>query len=159
MERMAWHLLFSFLDLLGLCHEICIPLEEYPPLTRTWFAVELSGKYGECKQRDLIRICCYLDPTLRHNGWCQCFAALSHTACGPVAHEHDKCMFELISRIIVSSLLWRHNGRGNVSNHQPPRLLTQTFRAQITENIKVTRHWPLCGEFTGDRWIPRTKGQ
>ena len=20
-------------------------------------------------------------------------------------------------------------------------------------------HWPLCGEFTGDRWIPRTKGQ
>ena len=23
----------------------------------------------------------------------------------------------------------------------------------------VTRHWPLCGEFTGDRWIPRSKGQ
>ena len=21
------------------------------------------------------------------------------------------------------------------------------------------RHWPLCGEFTGDRWIPRTNGQ
>ena len=21
------------------------------------------------------------------------------------------------------------------------------------------RHWPLCEEFTGDRWIPRTKGQ
>ena len=21
------------------------------------------------------------------------------------------------------------------------------------------RHWPLCGESTGDRWIPRTKGQ
>ena len=20
-------------------------------------------------------------------------------------------------------------------------------------------HWPLCGEFTGDRWIPRTNGQ
>ena len=27
------------------------------------------------------------------------------------------------------------------------------------ENIKATRHWPLCGEFTGDRWIPRAKGQ
>ena len=26
-------------------------------------------------------------------------------------------------------------------------------------NIKVPRHWPLCGEFTGDRWIPRTNGQ
>ena len=21
------------------------------------------------------------------------------------------------------------------------------------------RHWPLCGEFTGDRWIPRTNGE
>ena len=27
------------------------------------------------------------------------------------------------------------------------------------ENIKAPRHWPLCGEFTGDRWIPRTYGQ
>ena len=23
-------------------------------------------------------------------------------------------------------------------------------------NIRVLRHWPLCGEFTGDRGIPRT---
>ena len=30
---------------------------------------------------------------------------------------------------------------------------------QIKENIKAPRHWPLCWEFTGDRWIPRTKGQ
>ena len=38
--------------------------------------------------------------------------------------------------------------------------ITQKFiRAQIKENIKVPRHWPLCGEFTGDRWIPRTNGQ
>ena len=27
------------------------------------------------------------------------------------------------------------------------------------ENIKAPRHWPLSREFTGDRWIPRTKGQ
>ena len=27
------------------------------------------------------------------------------------------------------------------------------------ENIKTPRHWPLWGEITGDRWIPRTKGQ
>ena len=25
-------------------------------------------------------------------------------------------------------------------------------------NIKALRHWPLWGEFTGDRWIPRKKG-
>ena len=40
------------------------------------------------------------------------------------------------------------------------RLFTQAFiQAQIKENIKAPRHWPLWGEFTGDRWIPRTKGQ
>ena len=26
-------------------------------------------------------------------------------------------------------------------------------------NIKAPRHWPLWGEFTGDLWIPHTKGQ
>ena len=24
---------------------------------------------------------------------------------------------------------------------------------------QAPRHWPLCGEITGDRWIPRTNGQ
>ena len=35
------------------------------------------------------------------------------------------------------------------------RLFPQPLvQAQIKENIKAPRHWPLCGEFTGDRWIP-----
>ena len=33
------------------------------------------------------------------------------------------------------------------------------IQTQIKENIKDPRHWPVCGEFTGDRWIPRTNGQ
>ena len=33
------------------------------------------------------------------------------------------------------------------------------IQAQIKENIKAPRHWLLGGEFTGDRWIPRTNGQ
>ena len=32
-------------------------------------------------------------------------------------------------------------------------------QAQIKENIKDSRQWPLWGEFTDDRWIPRTNGQ
>ena len=32
-------------------------------------------------------------------------------------------------------------------------------KVDIKENIKTPRHWPVWGEFTGDRWIPRTKGQ
>ena len=40
------------------------------------------------------------------------------------------------------------------------RLFTQAFiEAQIKENMKTLRHWPLWGEFTSDRWIPRTKDQ
>ena len=45
---------------------------------------------------------------------------------------------------------------------KPPasRLFTPPFsQVQINENIKSPRHRPLCREFTGDRWIPRTKGQ
>ena len=40
------------------------------------------------------------------------------------------------------------------------RLFTQAFiQPQIKECIKAPRHWPLCVEFIGDRWIPRTTGQ
>ena len=39
-------------------------------------------------------------------------------------------------------------------------LFSEPFiQAQTKENIKAQRNWPLCGEFTGDRWIPRTNGQ
>ena len=39
-------------------------------------------------------------------------------------------------------------------------IIYSTFiRAPIKENIKAARDWPLCGEFTGDRWIPRTNGK
>ena len=48
-------------------------------------------------------------------------------------------------------LRWRHNEHEGVSNHQPHGcLLDRVFK----ENIKALRHWPLWGEFTGDRWIP-----
>ena len=36
---------------------------------------------------------------------------------------------------------------------------TVYIQTQIKENIKAPRYWPLCGELTGDRWIPRTNGQ
>ena len=54
-----------------------------------------------------------------------------------------------------------YNGRDSVSNHHAASLLfTQPFiQTQIKENIKAPRHWPMCGEFTGDRWIPRTNDQ
>ena len=36
---------------------------------------------------------------------------------------------------------------------------TIDLHSQIKENIKAPRHRPLWGEFTGHRWIPRTKDQ
>ena len=40
------------------------------------------------------------------------------------------------------------------------RLFAQPFvPAQIKEDIKAPRYWPLLREFTAHRWIPPTKGQ
>ena len=54
-------------------------------------------------------------------------------------------------------LPWRHNERDGV--------IQPFIQVQIEGNIKGPRHWPLGGGggggggVTGDRWIPRTKGQ
>ena len=57
-------------------------------------------------------------------------------------------------------LQWRHNERDAVSNHRRLGCLLQQFvQAHTNKNIKAPRHWPLSGEFPGDRWIPLSKGQ
>ena len=64
-------------------------------------------------------------------------------------------LFRLGSNIKLTSqwARWRHKSPAS-------GLFTQLFiQVQIKENIKAPCHWPLCGEFTGDRWILRTKGQ
>ena len=49
--------------------------------------------------------------------------------------------------------------RNGVSNHQPYDFYSTFYSAADKRKHQVSRHWPLCGEFTGDRWIPHTKGQ
>ena len=57
-------------------------------------------------------------------------------------------------------LQWRHNEPEAVSNHQPCDCLhKRLFRRRSEKTPKASHHWPLCGEFTGDRRIPRTKGK
>ena len=54
----------------------------------------------------------------------------------------------------------RHNDHEGVSNHQPHGcLLDRLFRRRSKKTPKAPRHSHLCVEFTGDRWIPHTKGQ
>ena len=67
-----------------------------------------------------------------------------YQSCG-ISHYSDVIMRAMASPITGVSIVWVFT-----------QLLVQ---AQIKENIKALRHWPLCGEFTGDRWIVRTKGQ
>ena len=42
---------------------------------------------------------------------------------------------------------------------ESPHKNSTMYHSYHSENIKAPRHWPLCGEFTGDRWILRTNGQ
>ena len=61
---------------------------------------------------------------------------------------------------LLCALKWRHYERNGVSNHQPyDCLFIRLFKSQLKENIKAPRYSPLWGDFTGDRWIPCTKGQ
>ena len=58
------------------------------------------------------------------------------------------------------SLQWRHNERTGVSNHRRfDCLFNRLFirRSKKISKLRVTV--PLWGEFTGNRWIPLTKGQ
>ena len=92
----------------------------------------------------------------RYQGQGQVIA--SHRYCGDVIiPSFDSCFrHSSINLFITVTSQW---ARWRLKS-PPSRLFTQPFiQAQIKENIKARRHWPLCGEFTGDRWIPRTKGQ
>ena len=56
---------------------------------------------------------------------------------------------------MLISLQWRQNERDDVANHQHHDcLLNRSSKVQIEENMKAPRHWPLWGEFTGNRWFP-----
>ena len=67
-------------------------------------------------------------------------------------HYTDDCdPDKLLSKHILFSLLWRHNGRDGVSNHRP--VYSTVYSNAHQRYMKAPRHWPLWGEFTGDRWI------
>ena len=65
-----------------------------------------------------------------------------------------------IQELHYSAFQGRHNGCGSVSNHQPHDCLLNRLFRRRSKKISKPRVTGLCvGEFTGDRWIPRTNGQ
>ena len=85
-------------------------------------------------------------PLLTH--WSYCSLLLSHWYISFTPNSHH------IPHILLQ---WCHNEHDGISSHHPHNFLLKPLFRQ--GNIKAPRHWPMCGEFTGDRWIPRTKGQ
>ena len=57
-------------------------------------------------------------------------------------HYNDVIMSTMVSQITSLAIIY-----------------STVYSGTDKKNIKAPRHWPLLGEFTGDRWIPRTKGQ
>ena len=60
--------------------------------------------------------------------------------------------------VILRTVLWRHNEGDGVAN-RVSIVCSIVCSCADQRKQQVPRHWPLWGEFTGDRWIPRTKGQ
>ena len=68
------------------------------------------------------------------------------------AYHRNILALAVLNLFCEISLQWRHNERDCVSIHQPHDcLLNRLSKAQIKENIKAARHWPLWGEFPTQR--------
>ena len=95
--------------------------------------------------------------------WPKCNGSLVEPPFGVRPWMNNCIIMSCVEVIPCPPLLWRHNGcngvRKGVSNYQPNDCLLNRLFRRRKENIKALRHWSLCGEFTGDRWIPRTKGE
>ena len=64
----------------------------------------------------------------------------------------------------LESYLWYHYNdviMGAIASQITSLIIVYSIiiQTQIKEIIKAPRHWPLCEDFTGDWWIPRTNGQ
>ena len=77
--------------------------------------------------------------------------------------DHILIIFWIFSK--AGYILWHRTSDRSVVS-EIPRIFTTSWvhtqpfiQTQIKENTKAPRHWALCGEFTGDRWIPRTNDQ
>ena len=73
--------------------------------------------------------------------------------CQETAQDDDQYTYYTIITMTSQWAQWRLKSPAS-------RLFTLPFiQAQIKENIKAPRHWPLWGEITRDRWIPCINGQ
>ena len=99
--------------------------------------------------------------TPSRSSWRQCDADAY------IRHPASTC-FHIIHSISRATCLHRTHDRhphyndvimGVMAFHITDVSIVYSTVCSGTENTKAPRHWSLWGEFTGHRWIPRTRGQ
>ena len=105
--------------------------EDYIGVKKLWYGIPFVLLYASIKHFHLNLVTIYVPPSQKINIYIRRI---------PLNHYGDVIMSTMASQntslsIVCSSVC---SGAGD---------------------IWAPRHWPLWGEFTGDRWIPRTKGQ
>ena len=109
-----------------------------------WFPVHLKGPVIRDPNGQLAELIVYITSTRVDLYSHQILLCNPQTAMPEfVPHCSDKIM----------------RARWRLKSPASPLFAQLLAQAQIKENIKAPRYWPLWGEFTGHRWIPRTRGQ
>ena len=117
-------------------------------LIRAWINVWVNNR----KAGDLRRYRAHYDVTVVHP------RRIIFNFGGIMVARKDKIVY-LYHSLLYSLYLAKTTSQWRLKS-SASSLYTQPFiQEEIKENIKAPRHWPLCGESTVDRWIPRTKGQ
>ena len=64
---------------------------------------------------------------------------------------------------MLLSMTWKIRGHGYdgvillILGYLPLAAIGGHLHDDVIKWKHIPRHWPLCGEFPGDRWIPLTK--
>ena len=84
----------------------------------------------------------------------------------PVAVENTK-VYTCTYYEALHNAIFSHKRLWGINSIKPPLVICHFLiiysmicsGTDLKKNIKVSRHWPLWGKFTGNRWISRTKDQ
>ena len=116
-----------------------------------------------------FRDCCRLHPKRTQNDRLSNESSIVFAYCGNNIHMHIGIL-RLFSRTGTTNWLRRRDFMTFEWNLHYSDVIMSTMAFKITSltivystvysgpdqrNLKALCHWPLCGKFTGDQWIPR----
>ena len=120
------------------------------PSFSKYITVKLHGCYGKSNQRQLD---CLFNRLVKQIPMKHQIPTVRHK--GPVRKKSFP--FHEVFTMKKTALQWRHNERNGVSNQRRLYCLLNCWFRRRSKKHQSPRLWPLWGELTGHRWIPRTK--